>query len=315
MSSATAINDDGWVAGWVAEDVTRAGRAVLWRDNGLPLDLGVRGVPVDINEEGGIAIAGDGVGGNAFAAYLWKDGSLHRLRGTKSRPHVMVTALNDRGDVVGTVNRYDAFNDRAAIWRNEKLRMLAAPSGAKRGPYRAVGVTNDGLIIGVIWRGPHPDPLWWKGRRLGALSKGDSGRGFATHVDDRGRVLGIVAGRGEDDPGGPTIKWRNVRSDPDKFLKRPFGVTALHHANGYLVGSAKSRPFLSRLSHSRPTWLPSPPAPGGSTVDFINANGVASGPNPYAPYGGVTVIGEAYVTSESESGPRAILWTCAENYR
>ena len=62
LSAATAINDDGWVAGWVAEDVLRAGRAMLWRDNGPPLDLGVRGVPYDINEDGAIAINGDGFG-------------------------------------------------------------------------------------------------------------------------------------------------------------------------------------------------------------------------------------------------------------
>jgi uncharacterized membrane protein len=287
---------------------------VLWRDNAPPLDLGVRGVPYDINEEGAIAIQGNGLG-NAFAAYLWKGGTLQRLRGTKTRPHVMVTALNDRGAVVGTVNRYDTFNDRAAIWRNGKLRMLAPPPGAERHPYRALGITSGGLIIGIGWSGLHPDPWWWNGGRVRALSEGVSGRGFATHVDNRGRVVGIVDGRGEDDPGGPTIKWRNVWSQPAKFLKTAGGVTALHHANGYLVGSARNRPFLSHLSNGRMTWLPAPPAPDGSTVDSTNANGVASGRSAYAPDGGITVVGDTYVTSETDGGRRAILWTCAQNYR
>ena len=82
-STAEAINDDGWVAG------ESAGKAVLWRDNEPPLDLGVRGRPVDINEDGDIAIQRY----EESAAYLWSNGTLRRLRGTRSRPNVYVLSL------------------------------------------------------------------------------------------------------------------------------------------------------------------------------------------------------------------------------
>lgn len=145
VSTATAINDDGWVAGWVAV-AGRKGRAMLWRDNAPPLDLGLNGIPVDINEDGNMAIQ------RGSTAFLWSDGTLRRLRGTRWRPHVYVNALNDHHVVVGDVSRIDAGNDRAAVWRNERLRMQRHPPGCRpdrySGWYRGVNINNSGLVIG-----------------------------------------------------------------------------------------------------------------------------------------------------------------------
>jgi uncharacterized membrane protein len=310
-SEATAINDNGWVAGSLATPRTKP-RAVLWRDNGPPLDLGVNGSPVDINEDGDIAIRGFENG----KGYLWKDGTLHRLRGTRSRSIVLVEALNDHGLVVGSVLAATASSARAAVWHKGTVRVLRQPSGGPRlGDYHGQDINNKGLVIGFrdrpeVYYGPS---YWWRtDDRDGALSTGDTDRGYATHVDDRGRVVGFVGGRSEDDPIGPMIKWRSVRSQPKKFLNRGFYVFALHPDSGYVVGSRNSRrAFLAHLSNSRATLLPDPPALDGFDAYSTQAFDVATGQNTGARDGGVTVVGTAYFDSVA----RAVLWTCAQNYR
>jgi len=312
-SEATAVNDNGWVAGWVAGPGPRdKRRAVLWRDNGPPLDLGVNGMPVDINEDGDVAIRGFENG----KGYLWKDGTLHRLRGTRSRSIVLVEALNDYGVVVGSVLAARASSARAAVWHKGTVRVLRQPSGGPRlGDYLGQDINNKGLVIGFRVRpevsyGPS---YWWRSDgRDGALSTGDTDRGYATHVDDRGRVVGFVGGLSEDDPLGPNIKWRSVRSQPKEFLSRRFWVFALHPDSGYVVGSRGSRrAFLAHLSNSRATLLPDPPALDGFDAYSTQAFDVATGQNPYAGDGGVTVVGTAFFDSVA----RAVLWTCAQNYR
>jgi hypothetical protein len=124
--------------------------------------------------------------------------------------------------------------------------------------------------------------------------------------------VGFVGGLSEDDPVGPAIKWRSVRSQPKKFLNRRFYVFALHPDSGYVVGSRNSRrAFLAHLSNSRATLLPDPPALDGFDAYSTQAFDVAAGQSPEARDGGVTVVGTAYYDSVA----RAVLWTCAQNDR
>ncbi len=307
------MNDSGWVAGWLGNSYD--GDAVLWRDTGPPLDLGVRGSPVDINEGGDVVV--QNYEGRWAAAFTWRDGTLRRLPGTRSHPAVYVTAINDNGVVVGSVSGRRG-NARAAIWRNRKLRVLAPPPGAPAGSYFGQDINNNGLMLG--WAGAAPDPYpWWRaGGRSGAMSTdaGRIARGFATHVDDRGRVVGFVAPRGEDYPRGPTIKWRSVHSAPNNFLKRGFQVNGVHPDSGYVVGST-GQAFLTHLSKTRATLLPDPPTLGeGLPVDSTEAFDVATGQNAYAPNGGVSVVGTAHFGSlNSEMSDRAVIWTCAPHNR
>lgn len=311
-STAGAINDDGWVAGWTGKP-GRVGRAVLWRDNEPPLNLGVRGWPRDINEDGDIAIQRyDG-----SAAFLWSKGTLRRLRGTRSRPNVFVNGLNDHGVVVGTVYGRETFNARAAIWRNGRPRLLRHPSDGRPFAYSGTDINNSGLVIGIGGRYPGNHLWWWgAGGRGGALSTRGSPRAHAIHVDDRGRIVGFVAPRGRGDQVGPILKWRSVHSDPKKFLNRANEVNAVHPDRGYMVGQRERRAFLAHLGDDRTTLLPDPPATGeGFAVNLSVASGVATGRSPYAPNGGVTVAGAVSYTSDGGGGHRAVLWTCAQSYR
>ena len=132
---------------------SRAGEAIAGRDACTPqvLLLPTR-TPTEvstatvINEDGNMAIQ------RVSTAFLWSDGTLRRLRGTRWRPHVYVNALNDHHVVVGDVSRIDTGNDRAAVWRNEGLRMLRHPRGRRpdwySGWYRGVNINNSGLVIG-----------------------------------------------------------------------------------------------------------------------------------------------------------------------
>ena len=316
-----AINAKGWIAGWLAGPGPRdKRRAVLWRDNGPPLDLGVNGMPVDINDHGVIAIQGFENG----RSYLWKDGTLHRLLGTQSRSGTIVASLNDHGVVVGSVfGTYGAraSSARAAVWRKEKVRIMRQPSdGSRRGEYFGQDINNSGLVIGYLDRpevsyGPSH---WWRtDGRDGTLSTGDTNRGFATHVDDRGRVVGFVGARSEDEPPGPIIMWRSVQSEPKKFLDRGYWLTEVHPDGGHVVGwrdGDNRRAFLAELSGSRPILLPDPPDLDGFNAHTTQAWGVATGRNPYAANGGVTAVGSTFFDTPDYVS-RAVLWTCAQNVR
>ena len=287
-----------------------AGKAVLWRDNEPPLNLGVRGWPRDINEDGDIAIQRyDG-----SAAFLWSKGTLRRLRGTRSRPNVFVNALNDHGVVVGTVFGRETFNARAAIWRNGRVRLLRHPADAQPFVYSGVDINNSGLVIGQDGRYPG-NHLWWRtGGRGGALSTRGSPRAHAIHVDDRDVSSAslhreVRATRwGQSSSGVTFTPTRRSSSIVGRTKSSPYTLTRVTWS-----ASRTRRAFLAHLGDDRTTLLPDPPATGeGFAVNFSVASGVATGHSPYAPNGGVTVAGTVSYTSDDGGGSRAVLWTCAQ---
>jgi hypothetical protein len=323
-SAATAINGSGWVAGWLTE-LDGSSEAVLWRDNQPPLGLGTRGVPVDVSDDGVVAI--NHIQGGLHTAGLWKDGTLLRLPGTKSRPRANVTALNDHGVAVGQIwgNR---ASSRAAVWRNGKLRVLGDPSSGRVGSF-ASDVNNSGLIIGYsisdLAAGIEGRGLWWRPRaRSGVLSLfGGSRVAAANHADDRGRLVGFLAPKQENSPSGQAVKWRSVQSHPVKH--QGWGaINALHPDAGYLVGSTRrSWAAIGHITDMRATRLPDPATLVEEPYKYTEpslptweAKDVARGHSPYAPEGGVTVVGSALHTeSLYDGGGKAVLWTCAQNYR
>ena len=312
-SAATAINNDGWVAGWLT-DPNGEKAAVLWRDNAPPLDLGVRGLPGDINDDGVILINHVG---RRHTAFLWENGAVRRLSGTSSRPMVNVSALNDDGVAVGMVWGHGTSR-RAAAWRNGQIHVLRPPSGAPpEKNYASADVNDRGLIIGWGYRS------WWHtGDRAEKLlvpaGMSPSARARATHVDNRGRILGFILLQHEGGGQGPVLRWTSVHRKPTKYPS--WRVSALDPTSGFLVGFDRrsSRTSVAHITNMRPAPLPDPPVPAeGITAEFTEAEDVATGRSPYAPDGGVAVAGFVHYVSDSgySRGRRAVLWTCAQTYR
>jgi uncharacterized membrane protein len=321
---ADALNDRGWVVG-ILFGAGRPSRAVLWRDDDLPIELGVGGTegpgraqtygrPVDVNESGVVAVqrSGQNAEGEARrrASFLWENGILTRLNGSRHRPAAPVEAINDNGVAVGSISGRGKPS-RPVVWRNGVLR-----ERLPRPPSRyavAVDVNNAGLAVGsVLPAGAQIGsevPWWWNTTtgRGGPLSIELGVRprtGGATSVDDKGRIVGNL---------GPAVKWRHRDAVPQKLYSN--GSASALLVSGYLTGSFRgfrgfgSGALIARRSDGAVASLPAPPG-----VSAINAFGsdIARGVTAYAPHGGITIAGQIQI--DDEPSFRATLWTCAQSY-
>jgi uncharacterized membrane protein len=320
--SATALNDRGWVVGAVFSG--SPARAVLWRENQPPIELGVGGTegpgrakttgwPVDVNESGVVAIQRGGQNAEGEqrrrASFLWENGTLTRLNGSRDRPAAVVEAINDNGVAVGSISGRGKPS-RPVVWLNGVLR-----ERLPRPPSRyavAVDVNNAGIAVGrLLPAGAEVGtevPWWWSTTtgRGGPLDirLGDRVRtGGATSVDEKGRIVGDL---------GPVVKWRDRDASPQKLFSNA-GASALH-ASGHVTGSFEgfrgvgSRAFVARLSDGAAAALPIPP--GGSPLNSFGSD-IARGVTAYAPEGGITVAGQVQF---DEQPYRATLWTCAQSH-
>lgn len=328
-SRARAISDEGWIVGSLIEQ-DEPSRAVVWRNGRPPLELGVGGVRrsdgtqvlgqgVDVNERGVVAIQRDHVRSRLrwgrSAAFLWDDGHLSRLKGTRRQPAASIEAVNDRGVAVGWIQG-PGTRTRAAVWRDGTPLPLPRPPGTRA---FAADINNHGLVVG--WIDPpgaynYYRPWWWRigggNGPLPANVDGERREGYAVSVDDSGRIVGEL--------NQPPFVWRNRWTNPGQLFGANNSVASLHNS-GYLTGSGggfrgyDDRAWVARLADSRPTTLPAPPLddPTWWLANTFAAD-LARGTTAYAPHGGVTVAGVAVI--EADAGmTRALLWTCAQTYR
>ena len=299
--AATALNDHGWVVGYLGA------RAVLWRDRQPPLDLGVNGVPVDINEYGVVAIG----------SFLWENGILTRLKASRYRPDAGTVAINDVGVAVGSIAGPGEAFWRPVVWRDGTLQRLLLPHGSAG---VAIDINNAGLAVGYVERDPagqpwSPVPWWWnvntgRGGPLGRRLGGRIWRGVAVSVDDKGRIVGDLS--------GIVVKWWHRRAAAQTLFRFPRQATSLHAAGGTLTGNTggfrgfSAAAYIARLTDDLPTALPNPPPREGPLPNFDNTFGldIAGGVTAYAPHGGITVAGRA----DHEEFDLPILWTCTQTY-
>jgi probable HAF family extracellular repeat protein len=194
----TAWNTRGQVVGWspVAE-IRRLGdngypsHPFLW-ENGVMRDLGILGSspcgePVECG--GGIATAinihGTVVGqsstkGSQIRAFIWQNGEMRDL-GPFPGQNTNALAINDRGQVLGTVDQGPTF-----LWTNGETqivpidRVLLGPNGGYLGNQDLLLGPN-GQVVGT--RGGHVI-IWEDGQET------DLGEGSPIAMNNRGEIIG-----------------------------------------------------------------------------------------------------------------------------
>jgi probable HAF family extracellular repeat protein len=183
-AEALDINDAGEIVGASMNSAFRS-HAYLWRD-GLMTDLGTLGG----NHSQGVAISDAGhVAGRSqisttkYHATLWAGGTTTDL--TPSSDYAVAYAVNDRGEVVGSIDNWKGFH-----WQSGGLTMLGDLGG---GCSHANDINDTGHIVGASCtpqvNQPHAT-LWHNGAIIDlGLVPGmeDSG---ATAINMVGQIVG-----------------------------------------------------------------------------------------------------------------------------
>lgn len=322
-----ALSDSGWVAG-TSWEVGAPYSAVVWSHPERVVNTGVGGVVlgngnaisasvIDVNESGTVAINRWKSTPRRSAvleeAVVWsqQDGAAV-LPTSRYRPRASVTAINDKGDVVGHV-RGRGHGSVPVVWRDGERSRLPVPRHVEA---YATDINNNGLVVGQYYGRYSVTGSWtWDGGpELTPLRPTDTTAvAQATDVDDSGLVIGgQYVGPGD---GIRTILWRNPTASPFRLMR--IRTVDLHNS-GYLAAvepGFRGYGATAYIGHRRDggikAQLPPPPvAEGSSGWSNVRAAAVARGPSSIAPQGGVTIGG--YAQDFDLTISQAVLWTCSQ---
>lgn len=224
VSSASAINDRGYVVGMVPAPGITA-RALRWNPNGsvtplgpLPLSLSAA---LDINQNG-LATGFGNLASGAIHATLWdRSGNLTDL-GTLGGELAFGMHINDSGAVAGV--SANAANDRMLgfFWSRDSAMV---PIGAEGGGARTVAdLNNRGEVVGDTLIGARGVAYQWSLERgLVPLPAGSATRSDVVDINNNSEMVGVIERHPAEGGDIRAVRWpgRATAIDLNTRLHRP----------------------------------------------------------------------------------------------
>lgn len=200
MGGASAINDDGNIAGYVMDYLSNDWGAVLWQ-NGEPTLISEDAYANDINSSN--VVTGSFFGGGNELAFRWDNGLMTPLMPPAGYTNSVGVAINDAGDVVGRSYDPATFSKNlATMWKGTTAISLGEIPGGKKS-YRARGINNLGLAVGAvdnIETGSRTAFISEDGRMslLNHLTNGEWVIIDAFGINDEGQIIALALPAGSD---------------------------------------------------------------------------------------------------------------------
>jgi probable HAF family extracellular repeat protein len=214
FSWATAVNDQGWVAGYSSLTGDSAVHAFVWQ-KGVMRDLGTLGGPNSMSfavSEGGV-VAGaaetstpdpNGEDACGFGTHLiclpfiWQDGVMTPLP-TLGGNNGQAVAINGRGEVSGFAENSTLVTDcsglhvlqegKPVVWKRGEVQELPTLASDTFG--FAVAINNRGEAAGFTFTCADSHPVLWQSGAATNLGSLGGSMGDATAINDRGQVVGV----------------------------------------------------------------------------------------------------------------------------
>lgn len=180
---AQAINDRGVIAGYC--ETPSGSLPLLWRRGvaePMTVPAGVRAIPEALNDFGVVIGTASTANGTRFP-FVWAGGRLVDVNTISDRPFELVSAINDRGQIVGEGPGPDG-RGQGLLLENGRTTLIAPVPGTI--PY---GLNDRGQVVGAS--GSAPCGFVWTDGRTQALSCLPGGTfAFGTAINERGDVAG-----------------------------------------------------------------------------------------------------------------------------
>jgi probable HAF family extracellular repeat protein len=158
-STATAVNARGEVVGISTVSGSTQTHAVLWAQ-GRMIDLGIAASPPNIvvNDRGEVVwtgSAGPSTSEGAPHVFTWEHGKRRDL-GTMGGRVMNLTAITERGQIVGNMERPGSYAASAFVWENGTVTSLDPVGNSV-----AIASNQRGQIVGGAVRGGIGNPTLW----------------------------------------------------------------------------------------------------------------------------------------------------------